>query len=555
MKTRALQALRRRLAAGESVIGLWVTLDAASVTEMAVALGLDWVVIDAEHGQLDWSQILEHLRATVRSDTVALVRIATRDTVLAKRALDLGADGVVVPMIETAEQLAEALRDCRYPPEGRRGIGGERATVWGQALAEHAAEANDHVLVVPLIESVRAAAEVPRMAEVPGADVFFFGPADFSATAGHRGQWEGPGVAEQILALKDVLRAAGKACGVMTCSPEDLETRRHHGFQMLGLGSDAGLLFRGTREMLRAAGRDRQPAASLDPRDATVARPVLAAPPDRMRPDRREVVTRHGAGVTVTLQPGVVFEALVGQFNAARSLTTGIVTFAPQAVLDQHAHPASEAITVLDGELEVSVEGRTYLLARLDTIAIPRWAPHAARNPDAARPARLHVALASGAPERELVPRAFPRVEMPADSTGSPGMERVTRIHTAQRSFAVGPGSEFVDSFSAALMPGLEMSGGYGRFQPGGRLPAHVHDFDESICIVTGAATCVVEGRRHAVEGCATAMVPRGRVHYFVNESHAPMEMIWVYAGPLPERIVVDERCGTVEGDPWRASA
>lgn len=553
MKTRALQKLRRRLAAGHSVEGLWVTLDSASVTEMAVALGLDWIVIDAEHGQLDWSQILEHLRATVRSDTVALVRIAERDTVLAKRALDLGADGVVVPMIETAEQLSEAIADCRYPPEGRRGVGGERATAWGQALAEHTAEANDHVLVVPLIESVRAVAEVPRMARVAGAEVFFFGPADFSASAGHRGQWEGPGVAEQILALKDALRAAGKACGVMTRSPEDLDVRRGQGFQMLGLGSDTGLLFRGAREMLRAAGRDRQPAASLDPRDAAVVRPVLAAPPERMRPDRREVVTRCGAGDTVALQAGVVLEALVGQFNAARSLTTGIVTFAPEATLDQRVYPASKSITVLDGEIEVSVEGRTYLLSRLDNITIPRWVPHAARNPDGARPARLHVALASGSLEHELSPRAFSREEMSADSAGAPGMERVTRIRTAKRSFAVGPGSEFVDYFSTALVPGLEMSGGYGRFQPGGRLPAHVHDFDESICIIGGAATCLVEGRRYAVDGCATAMVPRGRVHYFVNESHAPMEMIWVYAGPMPERIVVDERCGTVEGDPWRA--
>lgn len=554
MKIRALQTLRRRLTEGHTAQGLWVTLDSASVTEMAVALGLDWVVIDAEHGQLDWSQILEHLRATVRSDTVALVRIAERDTALAKRALDLGADGVVLPMIETAEQLSEALSDCRYPPEGRRGIGGERATAWGQALAEHAAEANDHVLVVPMIESVRAVAEVPRMAQIPGVEVFLFGPADFSATAGHRGQWEGPGVAGQILALKDALRSAGKACGLIVRSPEEFDVRRGQGFQMLGLGSDAGLLFRGTREMLRAAGRDRQPAASLDPLDATVVRPVLAVPPARMRPDRREVVTRCGAGATVTLQAGVVFEALVGQFNAARSLTTGIVTFAPGATLDQHVHPASESITVLDGEAEVVVEGRTYLLSPLDNIVIPRWIPHAARNPHATRPARLHVAIASGSPERELVPRTFPRLEMAADSAGCPGMERVTRIRTAKRSSAVGPGSEFVDYFNAALVPGLEMSGGYGRFQPGGRLPAHVHDFDESICIVGGAAACLVEGRRHEVDGCATAMVPRGRVHYFVNESHAPMEMIWVYAGPMPERIVVDERCGTVDGNPWGAA-
>lgn len=269
MKTRALRAFRDKLAADRPVHGLWITLESASVTEMAVALGIDWVVIDAEHGQLDWSQILDHIRATVRSDTVALVRIAERSTVLAKRALDLGADGIVVPMIETAQQVREALADCRYPPEGRRGIGGERATAWGQAVVEHTAEANDHVLVVPLIESVRAVAEAARMAEVAGADVFFFGPADFSASAGHRGQWEGPGVAEQILHVKDVLRRAGKACGVLARSPEEIAVRLAQGFRMVSLGSDAGMLLRSTREMLRAAGCDRTPAASLDPRDAT----------------------------------------------------------------------------------------------------------------------------------------------------------------------------------------------------------------------------------------------------------------------------------------------
>jgi len=141
---------------------------------------------------------------------------------------------------------------------------------------------------------------------------------------------------------------------------------------------------------------------------------------------------------------------------------------------------------------------------------------------------------------------------MPADSTGVPGFERVTRFATAKRSFGVGPGAEFIDYFNADLVPGIEMSGGFGRFQPGGRLPAHVHDFDESICIIDGSATCLVEGRKYSMGDCATAMVPRGRVHYFINQSQAAMDMIWVYAGPMPERIVVDEACITEAGNPWK---
>lgn len=87
------------------------------------------------------------------------------------------------------------------------------------------------------------------------------------------------------------------------------------------------------------------------------------------------------------------------------------------------------------------------------------------------------------------------------------------------------------------------MSGGHGVLEPGARLPCHLHDFDESICIVRGTATCVVEGRRRTLTGCATALVPRGRCHYFINETKEPMAMIWVYAGPMPERILMNEAC------------
>src|SRR5438445_13893465 len=96
MNTSALKRLREKLAADEPVYGLWVTLESASISEMAVALGLDWIVIDAEHGHLDWKEILEHLRTTVRSDTVALVRIAELNASIINRALDIGADGIVI---------------------------------------------------------------------------------------------------------------------------------------------------------------------------------------------------------------------------------------------------------------------------------------------------------------------------------------------------------------------------------------------------------------------------------------------------------------------------
>jgi 2-keto-3-deoxy-L-rhamnonate aldolase RhmA len=258
MNTFAIRHLRQKLALGQAVYGLWVTLDSASVTEMAVALGLDWVVIDAEHGQLDWRDIVAHLRAAVRSETVALVRIAELNRGLVKRALDIGADGVVIPWIETDDQLRQAIAFSRYALDGCRGLGAERATGWGECLLEHTAEANDHVLVIPIIESVRAVTAVPRMVSVEGVDIFFFGPADFSATAGFRGQWEGPGVARQLLALAGTIRQAGKHCGVMATGTANLAERFDQGFRMIAIGADGSLLLRSIHESLAALGRDRR---------------------------------------------------------------------------------------------------------------------------------------------------------------------------------------------------------------------------------------------------------------------------------------------------------
>jgi quercetin dioxygenase-like cupin family protein len=250
------------------------------------------------------------------------------------------------------------------------------------------------------------------------------------------------------------------------------------------------------------------------------------------------------------ISQGVTFESLVGQHNQARRLTTGLVTFLPAAVLPYHTHSFAESITLLRGAARVDVEGRCYTLARLDNVVIPAGHAHMAASAATETPAVLHIAMATDSPSRTLIGRSFDRRPMPDDATGIFGAERVNRFLTAPRS-AAGPGTEFIDCFNEDLMPRMDMSGGYGLFFPGGRLPAHVHDFDESICIISGDATCVVEGRRYTMGDCATALQPRGRVHYFINESTGPMEMIWVYAGPRPERILVDEACATPDGNPW----
>ena len=267
MKTKALKKLREKLSNNEAVYGLWVTLESPSITEMAVSLGMDWVLIDAEHGHLDWKDISGHVSAAMRSDTVLIVRIAERSTILSKRALDIGADGIMIPWMESMEEVQKAVSDCNYPPEGRRGIGGERATAWGQCLKEHTAEANENVLVIPMIESIDAIPNVADMCKVDGVEIFFFGPADFSSTAGFRGQWEGPGIAEKILELKNTIKNAGKYCGVVSTSNQNLTERIDQGFQMLAMGTDNGMMLRSLHESLKKVNRDRSPAPSLDPVD------------------------------------------------------------------------------------------------------------------------------------------------------------------------------------------------------------------------------------------------------------------------------------------------
>jgi len=244
--------LKRKLRQGKTTLGLWVTLESPSITEIATDLELDWVVIDAEHGHLDLKEIVEHLRAACNTKTTALVRIQEIEQGLIKRVLDIGADGILVPQVCNAEEVATAVRFAKYPPQGVRGIGAERSTRWGSEFKSRTRAANRETMVIPLIETVDAERNIDAILKVPGVDALFFGPADFSASAGYLGEWEGGDVAQRILKLKDRIRAHGLPCGVISTSVKDGQMRKRQGFQMLGIGLDAGLLMRASREMIGA---------------------------------------------------------------------------------------------------------------------------------------------------------------------------------------------------------------------------------------------------------------------------------------------------------------
>ncbi len=248
------QKLKQKLKSGEVALGLWITLESPTITEIAARLKLDWVCIDTEHGHLDLKEVLEHLRALNRSDTAGLVRVQEIEQGIIKRVLDLGADGILVPQVRTADEVERAVYFAKYPPRGFRGIGAERAMLWGKALSR-ARTANEATLVIPLVETVEAGKNIEAIMKVPGVDAFFFGPADYSASSGYPGEWEGPGVAGEILRVKDQIRRGGFACGIMATDAKNGQLRMEQGFQLVGVGADAGLLIRATTDMMQALGR------------------------------------------------------------------------------------------------------------------------------------------------------------------------------------------------------------------------------------------------------------------------------------------------------------
>ena len=242
--------LRSRLKAKKEAVGLWVTLESATTTEIAAELGLDWVCIDMEHGSLDFRDVLDHLRAARGSDLAVLVRVPTASVDKIKRALDLGAHGILLPLVRTAEELDEAFSHARYPLIGKRGLGHERALRWGMAIESYVAAANSETMVIPVIETKDASVNIESILAVPSLEAIFFGPSDLSQSYGHRAVWEGPGVAEDILRIKALAAQRNIASGVIGTSAEDIKRRRSEGFDMICIGSDVGLMIRQIRSQM-----------------------------------------------------------------------------------------------------------------------------------------------------------------------------------------------------------------------------------------------------------------------------------------------------------------
>lgn len=246
--------LRQRVLAGETTIGCWISSGSPFNAEILGRAGYDWLVIDTEHGMGFEADVLTQLYAVETTPATALVRIERSDRLRVARSLDLGAGGLVVPRIESADDVRETLLWMRFPPAGIRGVAlGGRGQGSGRVGHADVTSLNDVVLGVFQIETVAAIADVDEIAAVPGADVLFVGPADLSHSLGVPGRFDDPVYLDAINAVVAACRKHGKAPGILVHDPSVVARHLEMGFTFLGAGSDAALLGIGARAMLGAA--------------------------------------------------------------------------------------------------------------------------------------------------------------------------------------------------------------------------------------------------------------------------------------------------------------
>ncbi|MEM9012957.1 MAG: HpcH/HpaI aldolase/citrate lyase family protein [Pseudomonadota bacterium] len=252
-------ALKARLGDGPPMLCLWLGLANAYVAELSGRAGFDCVVVDGEHGPNDIPTITAQLQVLAGTGTPAAVRLPVGEPWLIKQALDAGAQTLIIPMVETAEEAARLVAATRYPPAGIRGVGAAlgRASDWGR-IGDYLTTAEREICLLLQIESAAALDQIEAIAAVDGVDGLFVGPSDLAASMGHLGN---PGAAEVGAAIEDALRrigATGKAAAIFASDPEMAAGAMRLGARLVAVGADATLYARAAQDLYRqaAAARD-----------------------------------------------------------------------------------------------------------------------------------------------------------------------------------------------------------------------------------------------------------------------------------------------------------
>lgn len=245
-------SFRDALRAGRAQIGLWIGLADANAAEALAGTGFDWLLFDAEHAPNDPRTVLDQLRAVAPYPVHPIVRPVQGDVALIKQYLDIGAQTLLVPMVDTADHAARLVSAMRYAPEGVRGMGAAlaRASRWNQ-IDDYVQQADAQMCLLVQAETRTAIANLAAIAAVPGVDGVFFGPADLSASMGFRGQPNHPDVQRTLLDGIATVRAAGKAAGILASDPALAQQYLDAGALFVAVGLDTMLLVRAARALVQ----------------------------------------------------------------------------------------------------------------------------------------------------------------------------------------------------------------------------------------------------------------------------------------------------------------
>jgi len=242
-RLKKIQSIRTALANNQTSVGSWMQIPHPSIAEIMGQSGYDWVAVDMEHGTVGHQQLPDLFRALELGDTLPLVRLAQGHPKDCKQALDAGAGGVIVPMVETAEQLAKVRDACRWPPSGTRGVGFSRANLFGKYFTEYQEEAQSPLLVA-MIEHSRAVDNLEAILAVKGLDAILIGPYDLSASMGLTGQFSEKAFLDAMSRVKALCQKENIPCGVHVVMPDasELGQRISEGYRFLAYSIDAVFL-------------------------------------------------------------------------------------------------------------------------------------------------------------------------------------------------------------------------------------------------------------------------------------------------------------------------
>ena len=246
MKNRLKEILR----AGQVAIGGAITSSNLDAAEIMARMGFDWLVFDTEHAPLSIGTVQALMQAAKGTEIVPIVRVAWNDMVLIKLALDIGAYGIIIPWVNNQAEAVRAVRACKYPPAGIRGVGPRRAAEYGTRTQEYMRTADEEVMVIPQIETEEAVNNAEEILSVKGMDAFIVGPADLSTSLGVPLQFDHP---KFVKAIKKVLQAGKKAkipAGMFAPGAEAAARFISQGFQLVCVGGDIGFLMNGCRAAL-----------------------------------------------------------------------------------------------------------------------------------------------------------------------------------------------------------------------------------------------------------------------------------------------------------------